>query len=164
MPGRPAVQIELDKETEQALEQLVRRRSAGQQIVLRARIILLAAKGKTSTEIADDLAITREMVGLWRKRWASFAAIPLAELSVDDRLEDAPRSGKPPSLTPEQVCQITALACETPEQSGRPISHWSGGEIADEIKRRGIVETLSPRHAQRLLKRGICNRTASATG
>jgi putative transposase len=164
MLGRPAVQIELDKETEQALEQLVRRRSAGQQIVLRARIILLAAQGKTSTQIANDLAITREMVGLWRGRWASFAAIPLAELSVSERLEDAPRSGKPPTITPEQVCQITALACEAPERSGRPLSHWSGQEIADEITRRGIVETISPRHAQRLLKRGICNPTASATG
>jgi putative transposase len=164
MLGRPAVQIELDKETQQALDELVRRRSTGQQLVLRARIILLAAKGKTSTQIADELAITREMVGLWRRRWASFAAIPLAELSVSERLEDAPRPGKPPTITPEQICQITALACEAPEKSGRPISQWSGWEIADEITRRGIVETISPRHAQRLLKKGICNPTASATG
>jgi putative transposase len=164
MLGRPAVQIELDKETQQALDELVRRRSTGQQLVLRARIILLAAKGKTSTQIADELAITREMVGLWRRRWASFAAIPLAELSVSERLEDAPRPGKPPTITPEQICQITALACEASEKSGRPISQWSGWEIADEITRRGIVETISPRHAQRLLKKGICNPTASATG
>ncbi len=158
------MQIELDKETHQALDELVRRRATGQQLVVRARIILLAAKGKTSTQIANELAITREMVGLWRGRWASFAAIPLAELSVSERLEDAPRAGKPPTITAEQLCQITALACETPEQSGRPISHWSGQEIADEITRRGIVETISPRHAQRLLKRGLCNPIASATG
>jgi len=164
MLGRPAVQIELDKETHQALDELVRRRSTAQQLVLRARIILLAANGKTSTQIANELAITREMVGLWRGRWASFAAIPLAELSVSERLEDAPRPGKPLTITPEQVCRITALACETPEKSGRPISQWTGREIADEIIRRGIVETISPRHAQRLLKRGICNPTAFATG
>jgi hypothetical protein len=67
-------------------------------------------------------------------------------------------------LTAEQICQITALACEKPEKSGRPISQWTGREIADELMARNIVETISPRHAQRLLKRGICNPTASAIG
>ena len=37
-------------------------------------------------------------------------------------------------------------------------------EIAEEIKRRGIVERISGRHAARLLKRGISSRTESATG
>jgi putative transposase len=46
------------------------------------------------------------------------------------------------------------MACEHPEESGRPISHWTGREIADEIKKRGIVDEISPRHAARLLKRG----------
>lgn len=164
MLGRPAIQVVLDRETRQALEEFVRRRLAPQQLVLRARIILLAADGKSSTEIADELAITREMVGLWRRRWASLAAIPLSELSISERLEDAPRSGAPQTITPEQLCQITALACEAPEKSGRPISQWTGQEIADEIMQRGIVDSISPRHAQRLLKRGICNPTASATG
>jgi putative transposase len=57
-----------------------------------------------------------------------------------------------------------ALACEAPERSGRPISHWSGREIAEEIQRRGIVERISGRHAARLLKRGISSPTGSATG
>lgn len=88
----------------------------------------------------------------------------LADLSVSERLEDAPRPGKPATITAEQLCQIVALACETPRESKRPISQWSGREIADEIKKRHIVEQISPRHARRLLKRGICNRTVSATG
>jgi hypothetical protein len=59
---------------------------------------------------------------------------------------------------------MVALACEAPEQSGRPISQWTGREIAEEIKRRGIVDEISDRHAARLLKRGVCNRTAGAIG
>jgi hypothetical protein len=59
---------------------------------------------------------------------------------------------------------MVALACEAPEQSGRPISQWTGREIAEEIKRRGIVAEISGRHAARLLKRGACNRTAGAIG
>jgi hypothetical protein len=57
-----------------------------------------------------------------------------------------------------------ALACEAPNQSGRPISQWTGRELADELVQRGIVERISRRHAARLLKRGICSPIASATG
>jgi len=91
-------------------------------------------------------------------------AVPLKDLSAEERLADAPRPGAPARITAEQVCAIVALACEAPEQSGRPISQWTGRDIAAEITRRGIVETISTRHAARLLKRGICSRTWCATG
>jgi hypothetical protein len=80
--------------------------------------------------------------------------VSLDDLSIEDRLEDLPRPGTPPRLTADQVCQIAQLACEKPEDAGRPISQWTGREIADEIKMRGIVDTISPRHASRLLKKG----------
>lgn len=164
MPGPEPVRIELDDDTQQALNDLIRRYSTPQQLVSRARIILLAAAGKNHTQIARELGISVDMARLWRNRWYSFTAVPLAELSVSERLEDGPRPGKPMTFTPEQVCRIVALACEGPEKSGRPISQWTGREIADEIMQRGIVETISPRHAQRLLKKGICSPTAFATG
>jgi putative transposase len=148
----------------QGLEALVHRHRTPQRLALRARMILLAAEGQNNAQIARELETAVDSVRLWRERWLSLAGLPLAELSVAERLEDAPRPGKPPTISAEQVCQIVALACEAPEQSGRPLSQWTGREIADEIMRRGIVETISPRHAQRLLKRGICSRTASATG
>jgi putative transposase len=57
------------------------------------------------------------------------------------------------------VCRIVALACEAPSATGRPISQWTGREIAAEIVGRGIVPTISGRHAARLLKKGICSPT-----
>lgn len=164
MPGPRPVEIELDESACQGLNALLRRHATPQQLVARARIILLAAEGKNHTQIAQALGVSVDMARLWRNRWHSFAGISLDELSVCERLEDASRPGAPPTLTAEQVCQIVALACEAPEQSGRPISQWTGREIADELIRRGIVQTISPRHAQRLLKRGTCSPTASATG
>jgi len=164
MPGPQAVRIELEAAMRQALEGFVRRHSAPQQQVVRARIILLAADGKSNTQIAAELGVTRETAVLWRKRWAACAAVPLAELSLSQRLEDAPRPGKPRRITAETICQITALACEQPEQAGRPISQWTGREIADELMARGIVDHISPRHAARVLKRGPCNPTAAAIG
>ncbi len=88
----------------------------------------------------------------------------LADPGVAERLADAPRSGTPARITAEQVCRIVALACEAPAASGRPISQWTGREVADEIVARDILPAISPRHAGRLLKRGSSGRTASATG
>jgi putative transposase len=49
---------------------------------------------------------------------------------------------------------MAAFACEAPVKAGRPISQWTGREIADELKKRGIVEQISSRHASHLLKKG----------
>ena len=135
------------------LERLVRAYTTGQQLALRARIVLLAGDGWNNLQIARELDVDDETPGHWRRRWLQFADMPLDEVSVAKRLADAPKPGAPPKFTPEQICQIIALACEKPADCGRPISQWSHGELADEIVRRGIVESISPRHAGRLLKR-----------
>ena len=132
--------------------------------MLRARIVLLAAQGFSNAHIARELGIQVDTVRLWRDRWVGLQGIDLSTLSVAERLQDAPRPGVKPKFSVEQRCQMAALACEAPAQAGRPISQWSGREIADELKARGIVEHISPRHAARLLKKGASNRSASATG
>ncbi len=58
-------------------------------------------------------------------------------------LSDEPRWGAPVKFSAEQVVQIIAIACETPQLSGRPISQWSAWELADEAIIRGIVTTIS---------------------
>jgi transposase len=152
-PKPPAV--ELSPELRQDLETLLRRRSLPQQLALRTRIILAAADGSNNSQIARLLNLDVDTVRLWRSRWLAFAPIPLAELSLDERLSDVPRSGRPIQITAEQRCQIVALACEAPKDAGRPISQWTGREIADEVVKRGIIPKISPRHAARLLKKGI---------
>jgi putative transposase len=159
MPGPKPPVVELTSEERGDLESLVRRHKTGQQLAERARIVLLAAEGKNNSEIARELVLEPDTVRLWRQRWLSVSGVALADLSVADRLGDAPRSGTPARITPEQVARIVALACEAPSESGRPVSQWSTTELAAEIMRRGIVETISPRHAARLLKRGISSRT-----
>lgn len=153
MPGPKPPRVDLTDEERSELEKLVRRHSTRQQIALRARIVLAAAEGKNNKEIADKEGVDVSTSRRWRDRWLVLQPIPLSELSVEERLEDLPRPGAPSRITAEQRCQIIAMACEEPEESGRPISHWTGREIADEIKKRGIVDQISPRHAARLLKR-----------
>jgi len=110
--------------------------------------------GYGNVEIARLVPMDEEAVGLWRRRWVAWRSTPLDDVSVTERLADAPRPGHQPRLTAEQVCQVLALACEQPSNSDRPISHWSHRELADEIVRRGITDRISPRHASRLLKSG----------
>jgi len=69
-------------------------------------------------------------------------------------LQDSERPGTPATFSTEQVIQIVALACESPSKSGRPVSHWSCAELADEAVKRGIVSEISPRSVGRFLKGG----------
>jgi transposase len=143
----------------QGLEKLVKRHSAKQQIALRARIILLAAAGRNNSQIASALKTSDNTTRRWRRRWLDLQPLSLEDLSIEERLEDLPRPGPPSSLTADQICQIEQLACEKPEEGGRPISQWTGRELAAEMVKRGIVEQISARHAARLLKKGASNRT-----
>jgi putative transposase len=146
--------VELNEQERQGLETLVRRYSTPQQVAQRGRIILGAAAGFNNSQIARQLGLDVDTVRFWRNRWLGLRAARLEDLSLEERLRDAPRPGAPARITPEAVCQIVALACEAPSQSGRPISQWTGREIADEVTKRGIVDRISPRHAARLLERG----------
>jgi putative transposase len=84
----------------------------------------------------------------WRQRWFALMA---REVPLTERLQDAYRSGAPATFTLEQITELYALACAPPEQYGRPLSHWTPRELADELVKQGIVESISERHVGRLL-------------
>ncbi len=85
------------------IQQLVSRHNTPQQVVLRAKIILLADLGKNNGEIARTLDISLDMARLWRKRWLENSN---KELSIFQRLEDLERTGKPVKFTMEQVIEL----------------------------------------------------------
>lgn len=153
MPIPKAQEVQLSDAERQGLEKLVKRHQVGQQTALRAKLILAAADGLKNKEIVARYAVTADTVRLWRNRWVKLQDISLDDLGLEERLQDAPRPGAPARITADQRCQIEALACEKPENSGRPITQWSAREIADEVIKRKIVTEISPRHAARLLKR-----------
>jgi len=153
MPTPKAQVIKLSEKEQQELEKLVSKHQTGQQMALRARMILAASSGASNTAIAQKYAVKTDTVKLWRNRWAKLQDMALDDLSAGQRLSDAPRPGAPARISADQRCRIEALACEKPEGSERPITHWTAREIADEVKKRKIVDNISPRHAARLLKR-----------
>lgn len=140
--------IVLSIEETASLSALVRAHNTPQQISLRAKIVLKAGEGKGHGEICRELSIGKQMSRRWRNRWLETQG---RGLSAAERLKDAPRPGTPATFTLEQITQLYGLACAPPAQYDRPISHWSPRELADELIKQGIVDSISPRHVSRLL-------------
>jgi putative transposase len=155
MRGPQPAELKLSETERKELEALVRRHSTPQQLVRRAQMILAADEGKRNGQIAREMGASVDTVRSWRMRWIGWQEISLEDFSVSERLSDTPRPGRPPQITAEQFCQLIAFACEQPKE--RPITHWTGREIAEEVMQRGIIKSISPRHASRLLKKGISN-------
>lgn len=149
LPTLAPCPIQLHEAERKELQKLVNRHTTPQQIALRAQIILLANEGKNHRQIARVLNISRDMARTWRERWLENYE---REVAIEKRLQDAERSGAPLTFSAEQVIQLFALACENPAESGHPMSHWTARELAIEMVKRGIVESISPRHVRRLLE------------
>lgn len=124
--ARPAPLIDLIAEQRTVLEALARSRETAHSLVQRAQIVLRAADGEPSKAIAQALGLNEDAVGQWRRRWVDaqdrLAALTGQRLlaAIQEVLSDRPRAGCPGDFTPEQLCQIIALACETPPP---PLTH-----------------------------------------
>lgn len=163
MQGPKAPAIQLTERQTTLLQRISRRHSAPQRLVRRAAIILLAGDGLPNSHIARQLGLDRTRVCIWRARWlAASEHLNAAEaadqtdkqllLTIEQILADEARPGAPAKFAPEEIVQIVALSCEPPADSGRPISHWSERELADEAQKRGIVKRISARSVGRFLK------------
>ena len=166
IPRGPAPQsLTVTSKQEANLQQIIRRPKSPQALVLRAKIILAGRQRRQrNQQIARDLGCDHQTVALWRKRWLeSQERLTIVEAEEDEAklesvlvelLNDQPRSGAPAKFSAEQVCQIIALACEKPEESGRPVTVWTPRELADEAVKREIVTSISAIQVERFLKRG----------
>ena len=160
MPGT-AAKIQLSEKQQAVLQELSRSRTIAKCVVQRATIILLGFQRLWNEEIAEQVGLNRQQVGVWRQRWRdaweSMCVWECAEPhrlreAILDVLADAPRPGAPAKFTAEQVAGIVAVACESPKLSGRPINHWTVRELRDEVLARNIVETISRAQVGRFLQ------------
>lgn len=160
MPGK-ACKVTLTERQQQILDEFRRSRAEPSFLRQRSTIILQAFAGRLNEQIASEVILGRHQVGLWRRRWAeAFDRLVLVECLQDVSalrhairalLADVPRPGAPGTFTAEQLALIFAVACEPPEKSGRPLTYWTQAELADEVRQRGIVASISSRHLGRLL-------------
>ena len=163
MPGM-AAKVIITERQQRMLQTMAFARGCPQRLAHRAEIILLAFDGFTNEEIAQKLRCERHGVGIWRRRWQkAFQPLTVVECvekppalrdAIDEALGDLPRAGCGGKFTAEQIAQILAVACEPPDKSGRPVSHRTPRELADEVVKRGIATSISVRQVGRFLKGG----------
>jgi transposase len=161
MPGKAAKTIITERQQE-ILGTFSRSVTAPSRLRQRASIIVLAFDGLLNQDIAERVGLTHRQVGRWRRRWADAwnrlidieccESRAVLRRAIEAVLTDEPRPGAPAKFTPEQVTHILAVACEPPEKSGLPITHWTAQELTDEVIKRRIVTSISPSQVSRYLR------------
>ncbi|WP_394365677.1 helix-turn-helix domain-containing protein [Streptomyces sasae] len=109
----------------------------------RAAIVLLAARGRSNAPIASETRMHVDTVRTWRARFAQ-GGLPA--------LGDRKRSGRPVRFTPVQVAEAKALACQLPAETGVPLSRWSCPELAAELTKRCVTDSISASTVRRWLR------------
>jgi transposase len=107
---------EMTAEEAAEVKRLANSRTEAARAVERAQIIRLASEGKRVPQIAEELGITEGTVRLWIKRFNECGL---------RGLEDLPRSGKPPTYTPEQVGEVIATSLTDPRTLKLPFASWT---------------------------------------
>lgn len=123
---RVAVAIALTDEERTVLTKWSRGRSTPARLVLRAKIVLAAAEGMLSKDIAVRLDCKRETVARWRNRFAEQdAGERLASLK-----QDAPRPGHPPVARLQHEAEIIR---KTTQEMPPDATHWSTRSMAKAV-------------------------------
>ena len=124
------------------LKQLISKGTEKARKITRCRILLLADAGRTDTQIIEALGIARNTVRQIRQRYTTEG--------VDAAIKEQSRSGAPEKFTGAQRARITAIACSTPPEGH---SRWTLRLLADKIVELAIVEDISYKTVERILKK-----------
>ncbi len=116
--GKP---IQLTIEEKEELLTMSRSHKLEKRYVERAEIILCSGQGMSLDEIVDQTGLSKPVVNKWRQRFRKRGIAGL---------KDAPRSGKPKVITPEQQAMVIEKACSKPDGG---YTNWSQERIANEV-------------------------------
>src|SRR5881396_992692 len=120
--GRPKQELVLSPSEREQLVSMTRSRSLPHALVRRAEIILMAVDGSDNIVIAEELAVSRLTVGLWRRRFVA-QRLP--------GLYDELRPGGPRSIRDEQIAALVRKTLRKPPKDG---THWSCRSIGAETR------------------------------
>jgi transposase len=133
--------VTLAREVREKLKSVCRAATKAQREVLRARIVLLSAEGRSNAEIARQLGVVVSTVRKWRVR---FTGRGLAGL------RDGARRGRPCRFDAVARSALISLACRpVPEDLCR--SQWTHEELREAMIETGLVGCMSTSTIGRLL-------------
>jgi transposase len=116
---KPARALRVSEHDREVLEALVRSGKTAQRVVLRANIVLGAARGESNNSLAQELAVSRPTILLWRNRYR--------RAGVDGLLKDAPRPGRRKKVGAEKVESVLNATLNT---TPKDATHWSTRTMA----------------------------------
>ncbi|HKE28130.1 MAG TPA: helix-turn-helix domain-containing protein [Bryobacteraceae bacterium] len=119
---RFAQPVILNSSQRKTLRRWTRSRSLPPRQVERARIVLLAAEGKTDLEIAASLKISNQKTARWRKRFLQF--------DLEGLEQDAPRPGRTPAISAELKEEVSR---RTTQSKPGKATRWSARTMAAEM-------------------------------
>jgi len=124
------------------LTKFIRKGKKNARSLTRARILLLANKGKGDTEIANILGVGRSTALRIRKRYL--------EEGLQSALVDKPRPGQPEKYNERQAAEIVALACTEPPEGRKK---WSLALLCEELRKKEGFETINRETIRLILKK-----------
>src|SRR3954462_3005329 len=116
-----AREVHLSKRDRKVLEGRCRSPVTMQRDLKRARIVLLAAAGRSTRSIAKEVGVQPRIVSLWRHRYADYGL---------EGLQDKPRPGKQPIYTKATDKRILRL-WDKPAPEG--FARWTGPLLAEAL-------------------------------
>lgn len=119
--GRPMAALVLSADERSYLERQVRRQIVPRSLSERCRIILACAEGDQSKVVAERLGICENTVGKWRRRFV--------EGRIDGLL-DEPRSGRPRTISDDEVAAVIERTLQTLPADA---THWSIRSMASAV-------------------------------
>ena len=120
--GRPKKPIVLAEEDRQQLSAVAGSRSLPHGLVVRARIVLMAADGLPNAQIAEKLKLSQQSVCLWRKRYLDHGI---------QGLHDELKPGRPRTISDERVATLVRRTLKAKPKEG---THWTVRSIARETR------------------------------
>jgi transposase len=116
-----AREVHLSRKDRKVLEACCRSPVILQRDLKRARIVLLAAAGRSTRSIAKEVGVQPRIVSLWRRRYADHGL---------EGLKDKPRPGKQPIYTKATDKRILRLL-DKPAPEG--FARWTGPLLAEAL-------------------------------
>jgi transposase len=121
-----AVGIQLSQEEEDLLRKTIRSRKASVRLIERSRVVLLASRGHSNIEIAQELKITAHKVGRWRNRYAAYG--------YEGIQKELPRGGNQGGRKSTEQARLRSRIIEMTTQSKpKGATHWSTRTLAKEL-------------------------------
>jgi len=157
-----ATEIKLSANERRIIEEFARSTHQPKHLKIRSGIVLRASEGSSNNAIERDMQLDPAQVRRWRERYSRAQEMIIRieketphklRSTIIKTLSDAPRRGAPAKFRDEQVAAIIAMACESPEKFGLPVSHWTPSLLRKKAIELKIVNQISERQVGRFLKR-----------